>query len=60
MPSEQQLIADTGLSRVTVRAALDMLARDVARAPTGSHLRRVSIDRNSPASDYARSVLMLA
>jgi GntR family transcriptional regulator len=28
IPSEQQLVADTGLSRVTVRAALDMLARD--------------------------------
>ncbi len=28
MPSEQELIADTGLSRVTVRAAVNMLARD--------------------------------
>ena len=28
MPSEQELIADTGLSRVTVRAALNILARD--------------------------------
>ena len=28
MPGEQELIAQTGLSRVTVRAALNMLARD--------------------------------
>lgn len=28
MPSEQELVADTGLSRITVRAALNMLARD--------------------------------